>query len=143
MNKPKTVPMVRMLGLALCLCMVLCLTAACGDDRPPVEDSPAPAPHEGVFLSDYGTLTFPGDGRTVHMKVQAAFSKLSGLPSGEYDATYVFLFQNKEWRYDQAETIRFTVEGRSYSFPLAISATEDDIIAFLMPSDTTATFIKE
>ncbi|MBR3289466.1 MAG: hypothetical protein IKI63_01660 [Clostridia bacterium] len=142
MNNPKTVPAGRMLALILCLCMVLCLTAACGDDRPPAEDSPAPAPHDGVFLSDYGTLTFHGDGKTVQLKVTPAFSTLSGLPAGEYEATYVFLLQNKEWRYDQAETVRFTVEGQSYSFPLAISPTQDDIIALLMPGDITATFIK-
>ena len=133
----------RIIGLLLCLCLMACLAAcSCSDDRPPQTDTPAPANHSGTFLSEYGSLTFNGDGQTITVKAGAAFAAASGLPAGENTGTYVFLFHNEQWRYDQAETLRITIDGKAYAFQNEVGGTDPDMIAFILPDGSTATFIK-
>jgi len=53
-------------------------------------DTPAPAPHEGTFVSDYGTMIFNGDGETVVIDFGEELAARLGLPTGEQEATYQF-----------------------------------------------------
>ena len=133
----------RMIGLLLCLCMTVCLATACGNDQPPSDETPEPAPHVGMFLSEYGSLTYNGDGKTVYLDVNDAFAAASGLPAGHYYASYVYLFHNEQWRYDKAETFRITVDGKAHNFQSFPDATDSEIVAFSLPDGTTATFIKD
>ena len=82
------------LVLAAALFAVLLLTSCFGqgDGNMPYEpDTPEPAPHEGVFVSDWGTMTFRGDGQNVTMTIGPELAEIFGLPEGEYPGTYVFL----------------------------------------------------
>lgn len=45
-------------------------------------DTPAPAPHEGTFVSDYGTMTFNGDGESVTIDFNEDLAQRLGLPAG-------------------------------------------------------------
>ena len=87
------------------------------DDRniPYEPDTPAPAPHTGVFVSDYGTMTFNGDGKTVQLDFDEALAGRLGLPAGAQNAVYAFRSGNLpphgyiDIRYDAAMTFWLTV----------------------------------
>ena len=78
-------------------------------------DTPAPAPHEGTFVSDYGTMTFNGDGESVTIDFNEDLAQRLGLPAGEQEATYVFLTGDLpphgyiDIRYDVAMNFELTV----------------------------------
>ncbi len=113
------------------LCMVFLLAApvfftGCAErEEPPVminypyePDTPAPPPHEGVFTSEHGTMTFPGDGESVIIDFDTELSEYLGLPEGEQEAKYYFLSGDLPphghipIRYDAAHMIRIiTGEG--------------------------------
>ena len=54
-------------------------------------DTPAPAPHEGTFISAHGTMTFNGDGRSVVIEFDKALADAVGLPAGKHEMLYEFL----------------------------------------------------
>lgn len=74
---------------------------------PPDPGTPEPAPHSGMFVSGNDTLWFNGDGRSVRWSFPGPVSKIGRAGSGEY----VFLFRNKRWRYDVAESFRLIDTG--------------------------------
>ena len=81
-------------------------------------DTPAPAPHEGVFTSEHGTMTFSGDGESVIIDFDKKLSDCLGLPEGKQEARYVFLsgeyapYGRMPIRYDVASMLRIiTGEG--------------------------------
>ncbi len=79
---------------AILLAAALMAAAACGGDggnMPYEPDTPEPPPHEGVFVSDHGTMEFNGDGETVKFSFDAELAGLTGLPEGEQKGTYTFL----------------------------------------------------
>ena len=94
--KKKTIIICVLVLLALIAGVVFYLNRASGpgnqlDNYPYEPDTPAPDPHEGVFVSKHGKMTFNGDGKTVVYDFDEELSKLCGLPSGEHEGTYVFL----------------------------------------------------
>ncbi len=98
-------------GLALSIC-------GCADRNYPYEpDSPAPAPHDGTFVSAHGTMTFNGDGKTVLLDFDDDLTQRLGLPSGARAAAYEFLSGDLPphgrvpVRYDAAMAFRLTVGG--------------------------------
>ena len=99
-----------LLGLAA---LLIALAACSGQDKPPDRAEPWPEPHSGVFRSDYGTLRFNGDGQSVALDLGPELAAAIGLPEGESEGTYVFLFSNGSWRYDKAESLRITVDGQA------------------------------
>ena len=110
----KAIPILLVLALLCCLC------ACNGDDNRPYEpDTPAPDPHEGLFLSDHGSLRFNGDGKTVTIDFDEYLAGLTGLPAGEAEGTYVFLsgdlppHGSVDVRYDVAHELRLTVGDKS------------------------------
>lgn len=86
---------------------------------PAVPDTPAPAPHSGLFVSDHGSLEFNGDGSTVIIDLDPELAELSGLPEGKQEGTYTFLSGNLpphgsfDIRYDAAHELRITVGENS------------------------------
>ena len=127
--------------------MVLC--SACAASRPdnyPFEpDKPAPAPHDGLFSSEHGTISFNGDGESITFDFTPELQEATGLPGGEQNGSYVFLFQHKQWRYDKAERFRIAVSNVSYDFINDFTVTDENTIALQSPfnGEETILFIKE
>ena len=107
--------------LLAALCAGLAIgTGGCGErgdngNRPYEPDTPAPAPHEGTFVSDHGTMTFNGDGKTVVLDLDEDLAGRLGLPAGQQQAAYEFRSGNLpphgyvDVRYDVAMTFWLTV----------------------------------
>lgn len=117
----KRIGKLLLIGLLALLC-----TACTGidekDNYPYEPDTPAPAAHDGVFISDYGTLTFNGDGESIKIYVGSGITDLFELPEGEYEGTYTFLsgdlppHGSMPIRYDVAHEleIKLDVDGEQY-----------------------------
>ena len=116
--------------------LMLLLLCACSEgNTPPDDGTPEPPAHDGVFTSEYGTMTFNGDGESVVFDFTAELAEAAGLPGGEQSGTYVFLFQHGQWRYDKAERFRIAVTDASYDFVNDFTVTDEDTIALLSPMD--------
>ena len=111
----------RIFAAALCLALAL-LVCACGTggrggggNMPYEPDTPAPSPHIGLFVSEHGTMSFNGDGKTVTIDFDEDLAQRLGLPAGEQDAAYEFRSGNLPphgyvpTRYDVAMTFFLTV----------------------------------
>ena len=131
--------------LIIPLMCILLFCAACGaKDMPPDSSLPEPDPHDGVFTSEYGTMTFNGDGESVTVDFSRELAEAAGLPGGEQSGTYVFLFQHGQWRYDKAERFRIAVSDVSYDFINDFTVTDGNTIALQSPlnGEETILFIK-
>ena len=91
-------------------------------------DTPAPAAHDGFFVSEHGTMSFTGDGEKVVIDFDAELAKLTGLPEGEQEGTYVFLSGNLPpngsfpVRYDIAHEMRITTGEKSVVIDMGLAA---------------------
>ena len=122
---------VVLIVLAIALLLLLC---ACGGrDQPPDPGTPEPPAHDGVFTSEYGTMTFHGDGESITFDFTPELQEATGLPGGEQSGTYVFLFQHGQWRYDKAERFRISASDASYDFINDFTVTDENTIALQSP----------
>ena len=105
---------------------------------------PEYAAHDGVFTSEYGTMTFNGDGESITFDFMPELQEATGLPGSEQSGSYVFLFQHGQWRYDKAERLRITASDASYDFINDSSMTDENTIALQSPLNgkETILFIK-
>ena len=93
-------------------------------------DTPAPAAHDGTFVSEHGSMRFTGDDETVVIEFDKELAALTGLPQGEKKGTYVFLSGNLPpngsfpVRYDIAHEMQITVGKKSAVIDMGL-ATED------------------
>ena len=108
-----------------------CSNTGSGLDNYPYEpDTPAPAAHEGIFVSGYGTMEFNGDGESVSIDFDKELAELTGLPEGHQEGVYEFLSGNLPphgsfpVRYDIAHEMRITIGDQSALIDLGI-ASED------------------
>ena len=98
------------------------------ENKPYEPDTPAPAPHDGVFTSEHGTMTFNGDNETVVVNFDDTLADLVGIPSGEHKMKYEFLsgdlppHGSMPIRYDVAHELRFSTEKDSYVVQVGIAA---------------------
>ena len=70
--------------LIIPLICILLFCAACGtNDMPPDSSLPEPDPHDGVFTSEYGTMTFNGDGESITFDFTPELAEATGLPGGD------------------------------------------------------------
>lgn len=122
----------RMIRLA-CIFMLVFLAGCFSDDSPPSDGTPAPPAHNGVFSSDYGTMTFNGDGKTVTIDVSEEFSEKTGVPAGKTECNYVFLFHNEKYRYDKAEYFRIIIGEKHYQFNNEFGTTNETMIVIRVP----------
>ena len=108
---------------------VTLLTGCVGAGSPnmPYEpDTPAPDPHNGVFVSDHGTMEFNGDDKTVIADFDSELAELLGFPEGKQELTYVFLSGplppggSVEVRYDAAHELRLSTEDASVVVDMAL-----------------------
>ena len=78
---------VVLIVLAIALLLLLC---ACGGrDQPPDPGTPEPPAHDGVFTSEYGTMTFNGDGESIIFDFTPELQEAAGLPGGEQSGSPV------------------------------------------------------
>ena len=106
-------------------------------DGPPKDPgTPPPMAHSGVYVSDHGSMTFNGDGKTVVVDFDAALAELSGLPEGSCEGVYAFMVNTPphyyENRYDRASDldIRIDEDGNTITGHLRVQishVTEDAI----------------
>ena len=136
--------MKKLIAIFLMSVMVLLGLCACKTEKPPQEDTPAPPAHDGLFVSDYGTLKFNGDGESVKVKITSELAKATDLPENEFDGTYAFTFHHNLWRYDKAERFRIAAPDASYDFINDFTATDENTIALQSPLNgkETILFIK-
>ena len=88
--------MMKKIIKTLFIAILLLLCAACSGptdngNYPYEPDKPVPDPHNGVFVSDYGIMTFNGDGKSITIRIDSGLADLFELPEGEYSGTYDFL----------------------------------------------------
>ena len=134
--------MKKRLAILISAALILLLLSACGaKDTPPDPGTPEPPAHDGVFTSEYGTMTFHGDGESITFDFTPELQEATGLPGGEQSGTYVFLFHHSLWRYDQAERFRIAVADVSYDFINAFTVTDENTIALQSPIDGEETIL--
>lgn len=121
--------------ILLLLAALLCVGCSRNGSRPnnldnyPYEpDTPEPAAHDGVFVSEHGTMTFSGDNESIVIDFDAYLAALTGLPEGTHEGTYAFLSGDLPphgsfpVRYDTAHEMRITVDGQSAVLDMGIAA---------------------
>ena len=97
------------------------------ENRPWEPDTPVPAPHDGIFRSDHGTMRFNGDGESVEIDFDAELAALAGLPKGARKGTYEFLsgelppHGSLPVRYDVAHELRISTGWRSSVLKLGLA----------------------
>ena len=94
----------------------IALLTGCATEQPPPADSPEPPAHSGKFVSEYGSMTFNGDGESVIIDFQQELADATGLPAGAAEGQYVFTFQQGMYRYDKADSFELIIGECSFSF---------------------------
>ena len=81
-------------------------------------------------MSDHGTMTFSGEGKSVVIDFDEELTRLTGLPKGKHEGTYVFLSGNLPpngsfpVRYDIAHEMQIKTGKRSVEIDMGL-ASED------------------
>ena len=138
MHKKSVLPAalaVTALVIILALVAIFALSTCQIYDGPPHDDgTPAPPNHVGTFICDDGVMTFSGDGKTLKIKPGKKLAELTGMPEGESDASYTFFANlpphHVDYRYDKADELEITVEGKQYSFHNCMGDTTSDKVCF-------------
>ena len=119
-------------GIELVMSLLLAVTmltgcVGAGSPNMPYEpDTPAPDPHNGVFVSDHGTMEFNGDDKTVIADFDSELAELLGFPEGKQELTYVFLSGDLppggsvDVRYDVAHELRLSTADASVVVEMAL-----------------------
>ena len=93
------------------------------NDGPPDPGTPEPAPLSGEFVSEHGSFTFDGDGKTVYVDLDDELG--AHIPDGIME--YFFKWGSFGLcRYDVASDLMLGMEGRQYDFKVR-SASENRI----------------
>ncbi len=128
----------KILIFALFVLMSLFLSACVQNntlDNYPLEpDGPAPDPHDGVYVSEYGSLIFNGDNESITVQIGKELTQLFELEEGEYEGSYVFLSGNLPphgsfpIRYDAAHELQIDLDnnGTQYSKVFDIGVASED-----------------
>ena len=121
----------RLLKSTVALLLFVVFLTGCGvgagsPNMPYEPDTPAPDPHNGVFVSDHGTMEFNGDDKTVIADFDSELSQLLGLPEGKQELTYVFLSGDLppggsvDVRYDVAHELGLSTADASVVVEMAL-----------------------
>lgn len=119
------------------------LLTGCANEQPPAADSPEPPAHSGKFVSEYGSMTFNGDGESVTIDFLPELAEATGLPTGAANGQYVFTFQQGMYRYDKADVFELIIGEYSYSFLNNFQETNEKRICVLSPCDSKSNLIFE
>ena len=99
-----------------------------GDNKPYEPDTPAPAPHDGVFTSEHGTMTFNGDDETIIVSFDDTLADLIGISAGEHEMKYEFLsgdlppHGSVPIRYDVAHELSIYTDEDQYIIRVGIAS---------------------
>lgn len=121
----------------------IALLTGCVTEQPPAADSPEPPAHSGKFVSEYGSMTFNGDGESVTIDFLPELAEATGLPTGAANGQYVFTFQQGMYRYDKADGFELIIGECSYSFLNNFQETNENRICVLSPCDGKSNLIFE
>ena len=121
----------------------IALLTGCMAEQPPAADSPEPPAHSGKFVSEYGSMTFNGDGESVTIDFLPELAEATGLPTGAANGQYVFTFQQGMYRYDKADGFKLIIGECSYSFLNYFQETNENRICVLSPCDDKSTLVFE
>lgn len=125
------------------LCSIIMLCGCGAKDLPADTDTPWPANHNGVFTSEYGSMTFNGDGKSVTVNFNDELSEAVSFPKGELEGEYAFTFQHGLWRYDRADSFEIIIGGCSYRFMNDFQNTNENTISIVSPIDAAVTICFE
>lgn len=117
----------------------IALLTGCATEQPPPADSPEPPTHSGKFVSEYGSMTFNGDGESITICFEDSFAAESGFPCGECEGTYAFKFHQKTYRYDKAEYLNIYIGEKEFSLRNNFQETNENIISVTSPVDVKET----
>ena len=121
----------------------IALLTGCVTEQPPAADSPEPPAHSGKFVSEYGSMTFNGDGESVTIDFLPELAEATGLPTGAANGQYVFTFQQGMYRYDKADGFELIIGECSYNFLNNFQETNEKRICVLSPCDGKSNLIFE
>ena len=121
----------------------IALLTGCVTEQPPPADSPEPPAHSGKFVSEYGSMTFNGDGESVTIDFLPELAEATGLPTGAANGQYVFTFQQGMYRYDKADGFELIIGECSYNFLNNFQETNEKRICVLSPCDGKSNLIFE
>ncbi len=116
-KKNRKIKFSLVLILLMSLIIAGCGSTGGGPNMPYEPDTPAPPNHEGVFVSDHGTMEFNGDGKTVKADFDSELTELIGLSESSFEGTYVFLsgdlppVGSVDVRYDVAHELELQTEN--------------------------------
>ena len=113
----------------LAVLLWLCGCSALFTDRniPYEPESPTPAPHDGIFISEHGRMEFNGDGTSICIEFDDLLSELTGLEAGRHEGSYVFLSGdlppsgNVPVRYDAAHILQISCGEQSAMIDVGIA----------------------
>ncbi len=107
---------------------------SCGyKNGPPGDDAPWPENLDGEFTSEYGSMSFNGDGDSIVVDFSEELAKVLNFQTGKCEGTYVFLFDHKEWRYDKADTFAITINDNTSYLTNVFTQTNEDRIVVCLP----------
>lgn len=122
-----------------CLLMMLLggalLFSGCGREKLPENGTPEPASLNGTFVSEQGSMTFNGDGKSIRYDFSEEFAATAGLAEASGEGEYVFLFQHGTYRYDLAETFEIIEGENRISFVNRHHVTNENAICLQSPTD--------
>ena len=121
----------------------IALLTGCVTEQPPAADSPEPPAHSGKFVSEYGSMTFNGDGESVTIDFLPELAEATGLPTGAANGQYVFTFQQGMYRYDKADGFELIIGECSYNFLNNFQETNVNRICVLSPCNSKSHLIFE
>ena len=126
------------------LAAAIAFLTGCANGQPPAADSPEPPALMGKFTSEYGSMTFNGDGESVTVCFEDDFAAEAGFPLGKCEGTYVFKFQQKAYRYDKAEYLSIYIGEKEFRLQNNFQETNENIISVVSPvaANETLQFIK-
>lgn len=78
-------------------------------------------------------MYFSGDGESVVVDFSEELAQALNCPTGKSEGTYVFLFDNKAWRYDKSDTLAITIGDSDYYFKNTFTQTNGDKIVLYLP----------
>ena len=120
---------VKITAVILAAVLLLCGCSALFTDRniPYEPESPTPAPHDGIFISEHGRMEFNGDGTSICIEFDDLLSELTGLEAGRHEGSYVFLSGdlppsgNVPVRYDTAHILQISCKEQSAMIDVGIA----------------------
>lgn len=114
-------------------CCILGIPQCCSHRNLPSDPgTPWPDPLTGTFVSGEDTLIFNGDGSSLYWN----FAEELEVVGKQGNGFYLFMFDNKSWRYDAAESFRISTKDlNNMSFNLSLSERATDSVFTIFRHD--------